>query len=149
MNPCTIFNDPCRPCLSYLQIYSYLHLSVYECICIKIYTKFAKLGHKNVICDRIRLRLYISLRWMELTAWHQPFFQNLMFVLARQATPRINFLPSLLNIPTLAYSKLQCSRRFETSAIFWYAQARKSAQTVLSLSFLCKTKSVLRSQSLP
>ena len=149
MNPCTIFNDPCRPCLSYLQIYSCLHLSVYECICIKIYTKFAKLGHKNVICDRIRLRLYISLRWMELTAWHQPFFQNLMFVLARQATPRINFLPSLLNIPTLAYSKLQCSRRFETSAIFWYAQARKSAQTVLSLSFLCKTKSVLRSQSLP
>ena len=54
VNPCTIFNDPCRPCLSYLQIYSCLHLSVYECICIKINTKFAKLGHKNVICDRIR-----------------------------------------------------------------------------------------------
>ena len=62
VNPCTIFNDPCRPCLSYLQIYSCLHLSVYECICIKIYTKFAKLGHKNVICDRIRLRLHICLR---------------------------------------------------------------------------------------
>ena len=76
VNPCTIFNDPCRPCLSYLQIYSCLHLSVYECICIKIYTKFAKLGHKNVICDRIRLRLYICLRWMELTAWQSAIFSE-------------------------------------------------------------------------